>query len=112
MASIAEPFQRITAQQAKKLIESGQVALIDVREPDEHKAGRIAGCKLIPHGKLLDLSRVNELPKNKPILFYCAAGVRSALSAEVAAAMGYTQTLYNLEGGIEAWKAAKYPVEV
>ena len=47
---------------------------------------------------------------HKDIVFYCAAGVRSALACEMAAAMGRTR-LFNVEGGIVAWEDSNLPLE-
>lgn len=103
-----EPFKRINTVAAKQLIEEGNVAVIDVRNPDEYEEGHIPGAKLIPVNDLF--SRVDELETDKQLVFVCGVGVRSALACEVAAACGYSD-LYNLEGGTEAWIESDYPVE-
>ncbi|MFQ5933192.1 MAG: rhodanese-like domain-containing protein [Dehalococcoidia bacterium] len=103
-----EPFKRITAKGAKELMEEGDTAVIDVRNPDEYATGHIPGAKLIPVNDLF--SRVDELDKDKRLLFVCSVGVRSALACEVAAACGYTD-LYNIEGGTDAWIDNQYQVE-
>ncbi len=105
-----EPFERIDAPRAKELIDSGQVVLIDVREQNEWDEGYIPGATRISVNDIVSMKRVEEIPQDKPVVFYCAAGVRSALSAEVAAAVGHPGPLYNLEGGIEAWKAAAFAI--
>ena len=55
---------------------------------------------------------MDEIPKDGPILFYCAGGVRSALAAELAASVGIEGPLYNMEGGIEEWRKADFPVSL
>jgi rhodanese-related sulfurtransferase len=103
-----EPFERIDAQQAKQLIEEG-VTLIDVREPREiPQDGKIANSQLIPMNQLLSNPQAHLRSDN--VLFYCKVGQRSAIACEMAAAVGFTK-LYNLEGGIEAWKKQGLPVE-
>jgi rhodanese-related sulfurtransferase len=103
-----EPFTRITVQEAKEMIERGNVQFIDTRNPDEHAAGHAPGTILIPHMSVM--SRINELDPNKDIVFICQKGQRSALACEFAAAAGLTR-LYNVEGGHDAWVAAGYPME-
>jgi rhodanese-related sulfurtransferase len=105
-----DPFERVDVAQAKELIESGKVYLLDVREQNEWNEGYIEGATRISVNDIVSLKRVNDLPKDKPIVFYCAGGVRSALAAELAAAVGVPGPLYNMEGGIEAWKKARFPV--
>ena len=56
------------------------------------------------------LPRARELATDKPILFVCKSGQRSAVAAEFAATTGLTD-LYNVEGGTLAWIAAGYDVE-
>ena len=54
--------------------------------------------------------RIDELPQDKNLLFICAAGVRSGLACEMAAAMGYdTDKLYNIEDGTPPWIEKGYP---
>ena len=103
-----EPFKRISVLESKKMIDEGKVVLIDVRQPHEYAGAHIKGSKLIPVDALF--GRIDEVPEDKDILFHCAAGVRSALACEMAAAMGRTRC-YNMEGGMDAWKAQKLPYE-
>lgn len=103
-----EPFQRIGVDEAKRLIDEG-ATLIDVREPKEiPQDGKIAGSELVPLNSFLSNPR-QHLP-NDNVVFYCKVGQRSAIACEMAAAVGLTK-LYNLEGGIEAWKKQGQPVE-
>jgi rhodanese-related sulfurtransferase len=112
MAGIGEPFQRVDVQQAKKLMDEG-VVVVDVRSPDElPKDGEIANTKLVPLNTFL----MNPRPhlEGERVLLMCKVGQRSAIAAEMAAAVaqadGRTLTAYNMEGGIEAWKKAGLPV--
>jgi rhodanese-related sulfurtransferase len=104
-----EPFKRITVKAAREMLKESNVQLIDVRNPDEYAEGHIPGAKLIPVDDLF--VRVDELDKDKRLLFTCAVGVRSALACEIAAAIGHID-LYNIEGGTEAWIESDYPVEM
>ena len=103
-----EPFARITVQEAKEMVERGDVQVIDVREPNEYREGHVPGAKLMPVNSVL--SRVQELNHDQDIVFICAVGQRSALACEMAAAMGLGR-LYNVEGGTNAWVEAGLPVE-
>lgn len=103
-----EPFTRISVQEAKEMIDHGDVQVIDSREPHEHYEGHVPGSLNIPH--MATLPRARDLAKDKPILFICKSGQRSALAAEFAATVGLTE-LFNVEGGHDAWRAAGYPME-
>src|SRR5215210_1660172 len=100
-----EPYIELPAEDAAPLVASGELKVIDVRQPYEWAGGHIAGATLIPLDGLysfaLNLAR-QGLPKDQPLLFVCAAGQRSASASEIAAIAGYTR-VYNLVGGMGSW---------
>ncbi len=79
-----------------------QVALIDVRQPDEFVGdlGHIPGAKLIVLDQLE--ARMNEVPKDQTVVFVCRSGGRSARACAAAALAGIKDT-YNLKGGMILW---------
>ena len=81
--------------------------VLDVRTPEEYAAGHIQGAKLIPVQELSE--HLAELPKDRQIYVYCHSGRRSAKAAAMLAKHGFSR-VENMVGGIEAWKAAGYPV--
>jgi rhodanese-related sulfurtransferase len=93
--------------QAAELIRAGDAQLVDVREPYEHEAGRIAGAVHIELERLP--SEAGTLDRDRPIVFYCRTGTRSALAAQAFAASGYQA--HNMDGGLEAWVGAGLPIE-
>ena len=103
-----EPFTRISVQEAREMIAAGNVQVIDSREPFEHAEGHVPGSINIPH--MATLPRAGELATDRPLLFICKSGQRSAVAAEFAATMGLTD-LYNVEGGHDEWREAGYPLE-
>jgi rhodanese-related sulfurtransferase len=87
---------------------AGEVQLVDVRTQEERDAGRIGtDTAHIPFEELL--ARAPELDKDRPIVFYCRVGERSAAAAEAFAASGYDAT--SLAGGIVGWQESGRPVE-
>ncbi len=81
--------------------------LLDVRSPGEYQQAHLEGARLIPIDQLS--RRIAELPKDRPILVYCAVGSRSAQVVNYLARQGYPE-VYNLSGGIYAWAQSGYPV--
>jgi rhodanese-related sulfurtransferase len=81
--------------------------LLDVRTPEEYAAGHIAGSSNINVEVLA--SRLDEVPRDKPVVVYCRSGNRSATAANILDEAGYTN-VYDL-GGIIAWVEAGYPVQ-
>jgi rhodanese-related sulfurtransferase len=81
--------------------------LVDVRTDEERAAARIAGDVHIVLDQLT--ARAGELAPERPVVFYCRVGNRSALAADAFQASGLEA--HNLAGGIEAWEAAGLPVQ-
>jgi adenylyltransferase/sulfurtransferase len=67
--TFAEPFQRISAEQARELIDSGAVQVIDVREDWEYANGHIPNAKLVPLKKIISNAQQNFEGDN--IVFVC-----------------------------------------
>jgi rhodanese-related sulfurtransferase len=96
--------KHITASEAKTLVEQGAL-LIDIREPHEYADENIPGARNEP------LSQIGRSPVTgaPAIIFHCKSGARTRMNANALA--GCTDAeVYILNGGIEAWKAAGYPV--
>ena len=74
--------------------------LVDVREPWEHDAFNIGGLQ-IPLGDIM--RKRNDLPSGKKLVLYCEKGIRSLIAIQRLEDAG-CQNLYNLAGGMKAWK--------
>jgi len=81
--------------------------LLDVRAPGERAAKKIDGSVSVPCQELRD--RLDEIPRNRPILVYCAGGYRSSLAASLLQRAGVSQ-VSEIAGGIAAWEAARMPL--
>ncbi len=92
------------ATEARKALLDGALAL-DVREPDEFAAGHVAEAISIPLGQLE--ARVEELPRDRPIVAYCGHGERSSSGVSILERAGF-KTLVNLDGGFGVWEEAGY----
>jgi rhodanese-related sulfurtransferase len=97
----------LAPERVKELVEGGEAQLVDVREPYEWDAGRIAGALHIELERLA--GRAEELDREKPVIFQCRMGRRSALATQAFRAAGYDA--YNMTGGIKAWSDAGLPLE-
>ena len=75
--------------------------LLDVRQPKEYREEHIPGARLVPLPQLSD--RLGELPTDRPTIVYCAIGGRSEVAARFLASRGFEE-VYNLAGGIKAWR--------
>ena len=81
--------------------------LLDVREPWEYLQGHVAEATLIPLGELE--RRVNEVPRDQPVLVICHSGQRSLAAAGFLLHLGY-RDVANVDGGTGAWIERGYPV--
>jgi rhodanese-related sulfurtransferase len=81
--------------------------LVDVREPEEWRAGHAPGAVHIPLGQLP--ARMGELPRDGEIVTVCRSGNRSARAADLLRRAGY-QRVHNLTGGMIAWSRDGLPV--
>lgn len=99
----------LSALEAVNLINRNNALVLDVREATEFATGHIVDAKHIPLAALPE--RINELKKykDKAILVNCQRGMRGAKACEVLRKAEFTQ-VHHLQGGIEAWVAAKLPI--
>jgi len=75
--------------------------ILDVREPEEYKVGGIEGSINIPLDSLRQ--RLDELPREKRIIAYCAAGLRAYLACRILSQNGFPE-VYNLSGGYKTYE--------
>ncbi|MEJ2134978.1 MAG: rhodanese-like domain-containing protein [Desulfofustis sp.] len=102
-------FQTVSAAEAAELMKRREnLQIIDVRTPQERKQFRIADSKLVPVGDVL--RGVFEADPEQPLMLICAVGGRSYVASKVMFARGYRE-IYNLDGGIESWRRAGFPLE-
>lgn len=87
-----------------------QVVMIDVRQPDEFhgELGHIPNASLIVLDTLEE--RINEVPKDKTVVFVCRSGSRSARATSLAKALGYKE-VFNLKGGMLLWNDLHFATE-
>lgn len=90
---------------------TNQICLIDVRQPEEFKGelGHIPGAKLVVLDTLAE--HMNEIPKDKTVVFVCRSGGRSARATAFALSQGYKE-VYNLKGGMLLWNDLHLPTEI
>ncbi|MEB2282002.1 MBL fold metallo-hydrolase [Lysinibacillus xylanilyticus] len=100
-ANALESYENITPLEAKPLIESEKVHVLDVRNQTEYDAGHIENAQHIMVGTLS--KRLDELQTDKKIVVQCQGGARSAIAVSVLKANGI-HNIVNLTGGYMAWQ--------
>jgi rhodanese-related sulfurtransferase len=104
---MAELPEELSPRQLADLLSEGDVQLIDVREPYEHEAGRIADDVHIELDRLP--AEAGSFDRERPLVFYCRTGSRSALATQAFSASGFRA--HNLAGGLQAWVKDGLPIE-
>ena len=85
----------------QSMLQDGEdFVLLDVRSPAEYERARLPNSTLIPLGKLR--SRVDELPKDKPIVTFCQISLRGYEAALILKAAGFANVRV-LDGGLAMW---------
>ena len=113
---IAEPYL-LNVQQLKAGLDKASqpqqkgFVLVDVRSPNEHNSGFIPGTDVnIDFREIQVRHRELEANLDQHIVVYCQTGHRSNIAAETLMGLGY-QHVYNVEGSMNAWEEAGYPLE-
>ena len=117
VAAAERDIETLTVAQAAALVGSDDVVFVDLRDVRElQREGRVPGAFHCPRGMLefwIDPESVYHKPvfaQDKKFVFFCAGGLRSALSAHTAQKMGLAPVAH-VAGGFSAWKKDGGPVE-
>ncbi|MEG2546783.1 MAG: rhodanese-like domain-containing protein [Niameybacter sp.] len=95
-------YQKISAKEAKEMMEKGEYGVIlDVRTLEEYNEGHIEGATLLPNDEIKEKAEITLYDKEEVILVYCRSGRRSEAAAKELIEMGYTN-VYDF-GGIIDW---------
>ena len=95
-------YQQITQEEAKEMMDSQEVIILDVREQGEYDSGHIPGAVLLPVGTIDETTAAEVIPeKDSTVLVYCRSGNRSKTASSTLAELGYTN-IYEF-GGINTW---------
>ncbi len=102
-------FKSVSPADAQRMMaERRDLLVVDVRSPQELRSGYIEGSTLIPFWEIAERKRT--LPTDRPILLVCAVGGRSYAIGQALLRNGRHE-IYNLSGGISAWKKAGLPLK-
>ena len=95
-------YQQISQEEAKEMMDTQEVIILDVREQDEYDSGHIPDAVLLPVGTIDEDAAAAAIPeKDSTVLVYCRSGNRSKTASVTLAELGYTN-IYEF-GGIKTW---------
>ena len=96
-----EAYHKITAEEAKQMMDEGNATVVDVRTAEEYAAGHIPGSILVP-GEAIGDTKPVELPDTEAVLLvHCRTGIRSKRASDQLVELGYKH-VYDF-GGIVDW---------
>ena len=111
-----EPYL-LTVQQLKASLDKASqpskkgFVLIDVRSPEEHQEGFIPGTDYnIDFREIQNRHQELKVELDSHIVVYCQSGHRINIAANTLMSVGY-KNVYNVEGSMNAWEGARYPIE-
>ena len=108
-ATAEEKVPKLTVEEFDAKRKQEGVVVIDVRTPEEFKAGHVPGAVNIDIGDKDFDKKVEALDKDKTYVVHCQRGGRSARAAEKMKSK--VDKLFDFSGGMQAWNAAGKPVE-
>lgn len=98
-----ETFKHISVEEAKQLMATKDVGIVDIRDAQSFSQGHI------PHAKLVSDENIEiflqESDKQKPLVCYCYHGISSQSAASFFVSQGFKE-VYSIDGGFEQWKKA------
>ncbi|MGI8818118.1 MAG: MBL fold metallo-hydrolase [Gemmatimonadales bacterium] len=96
----------LTLAQVSTQLRTDGVTVLDVRQEGEWKSGHLPGSLNVPVGSLEE--RVQEIPRDCPVIVHCQTGARAAIGASLLRARGFADVRY-FPGGLAEWRAAGMP---
>ena len=98
----------IDVDELARLVEGGNVRILDVREDWEFRRGRVPGAVSLPLGRLT--AQAAGLPRDKPLAVICEHGQRSLSATDYLLSQGFAGAV-SVRGGTTAWARAQRPLE-
>ncbi len=104
-------IREVTPEDVKKMIDNNdRMVILDVRDAEEFETGHIPGARNLSRGMLEFKIEMLIPDKNAKIIVYCGVDLRGPLATKTLNQLGYGNAV-NMIGGLNAWKAAGYPIE-
>jgi len=102
-------YKNLNTAEAVQLINQQDAVVVDVREDNEFRSEHILNSVHIPLGYFKERVKELEKHKSKPVIIGCKTGQRSSHACALLKKEGFEQ-VFNLSGGVTAWKADNLPL--
>jgi rhodanese-related sulfurtransferase/DNA-binding transcriptional ArsR family regulator len=102
-------MEGVAEEELLRRVRAGEVTVLDVRPPEEYRAGHIPGARSIPVGELA--ARLEELPRDRDVVAYCRGPycVMAIEAVELLRKKGFEA--HRLEQGVVEWRARGWRIE-
>lgn len=107
--SACSRVETVSPERARAMIESGDVVVVDIRDPKKFADGHIKGAMNAEYHPKTFTRGTERIDRNAAIILYCGMGLKTEKAADELERRGFTR-VYAMEGGMEAWKKAGFPV--
>lgn len=94
-------YQKISAEEAKKMMDNQEVIVVDVRTIEEYQQGHVPNALSLPLDSIQDKAETTLANKETTLLLYCRSGRRSEAASQILLSLGY-KNIYDF-GGINDW---------
>lgn len=106
-------IEAVSAQEAAALTaaykDSPGFVILDIRTPPEFQSGHLPGAQLVDYYSRDFQERLKALDKEKMYLIYCRSGNRSGRALSLFSQLGFNR-IYHMEGGVNSWIKAGFPL--
>ncbi|HNU92368.1 MAG TPA: rhodanese-like domain-containing protein [Spirochaetota bacterium] len=107
--SACSRVETLSPERAAAMIESGGVIVVDIRDPKKFADGHIEGAINAEYHPKTFARDTEQIDKNAAIILYCSMGLKTKKAVRELERRGFAR-VYAMEGGIEAWRNAGFPV--
>lgn len=111
LANSFNKYESISPLIAVTKMNSDDVAVLDVREPNEFIKSHIENAINIPLGKVEEQMTSLDKHKAHPVIVTCQTGARSVAACKTLTKAGFAQ-VYNMTGGMQSWEDNKLPIKI
>jgi thiosulfate sulfurtransferase len=101
-------FTCISGSTAKQMMESREVAIIDIRDPSSFAAAHVTGAISVNNSNVSEF--LAQADFDKPLLVFCYHGHSSQGAADYFGSQGFSE-VYSVDGGFEEWRVT-YPADL
>ncbi len=105
----SQNYSALQPQEAIRLMNQG-AQVLDLRSSEAFAAGHIAGARNFSAEQLANAADTLKKYKEKPVIVYCDTGSQGTAAVKRLHGLGFTQ-VFNLRGGVAAWRAESLPLQ-